>query len=64
MPRSKKHDIEPQGKAFIELASALGCDESEERFNEVLAKVARHKPKRQPKLAKDQKKLSTGSDVK
>lgn len=32
-----------QGEAFIDLARALGCDESEERFNEALKKVARHK---------------------
>jgi hypothetical protein len=35
----------PQSVAFIELARTLDCDESEERFNEALAKVARHKPR-------------------
>jgi hypothetical protein len=39
----KNPTVRPQGQAFIEAARALGCDESEERFNEALAKVARHK---------------------
>lgn len=33
-----------QSKAFIDAARELGCDESEERFNEALRAVARHKP--------------------
>jgi hypothetical protein len=41
---AKKGTLSEQGQKFIETARALGCDESEERFNEVLAKVARHKP--------------------
>ena len=35
---------EAQSEAFIKAARELGCDESEERFDEVLKKVARHKP--------------------
>jgi hypothetical protein len=42
--KMKKKTVSPQGEKFIEAARALGCDESEERFNEMLAKVARHKP--------------------
>ena len=43
-----------QATKFKEAARKLGCDESEERFNEALKKVARHKPvkpeeKRKPK---------------
>ena len=34
-----------QRKAFEEAARELGCDESEERFDETLRAVARHKPK-------------------
>jgi hypothetical protein len=41
--REKKQN-ESQRRAFIDAARALGCDESEEHFNEALAKVARHKP--------------------
>ena len=31
--------------AFMDAARALKCDESEERFNEALGKIVRHKPK-------------------
>jgi hypothetical protein len=31
-------------KAFLAAARALGCDESEERFDAALKKVAAHKP--------------------
>lgn len=30
---------------FEEAARALECDESEQRFNEALGKIVRHKPK-------------------
>jgi hypothetical protein len=30
---------------FVDAARALECDESEERFNEALGKIVRHKPK-------------------
>jgi hypothetical protein len=40
----RPHDKE-QAVAFRKAARALGCDESEERFDATLAKVARHKPK-------------------
>ncbi|WP_424360883.1 hypothetical protein [Methylocystis parvus] len=33
-----------QSERFAEAAKALECDESEERFDEALKKVARHKP--------------------
>jgi hypothetical protein len=32
------------GKLFIEAASALGCDGDTAHFDEILKKVARHKP--------------------
>jgi hypothetical protein len=32
----------PQSEKFIEAARALGADESEEHFDAMLAKVARH----------------------
>ena len=34
-----------QSQRFIDAARELGCDESEERFNETLRAVAKHKPK-------------------
>lgn len=40
-PRKKPDN---QVSDFIEAARALECDESEERFNEALGKIARHKP--------------------
>jgi hypothetical protein len=33
-----------QGKRFVESARALECDESEERFDAALKKIAAHKP--------------------
>jgi hypothetical protein len=33
-----------QSKRFVEAARALGCDEDPARFDEILKKVARHKP--------------------
>lgn len=39
-------NVDPtQSERFKEAASELGADESEERFNAALGKVARHKPK-------------------
>lgn len=43
---------------FIETARALECDESEQRFNEALGKIARHKPK--PEIVPSEK---TGYDA-
>jgi hypothetical protein len=33
-----------QSQAFIEAARKLGCDEDPAHFDEILKKVARHKP--------------------
>jgi hypothetical protein len=46
MPRAPKglKDQTNQSKAFIEAARKLGCDEDPTRFDEILKKVARHKP--------------------
>ena len=33
-----------QSERFIKAARELGCDESEERFDAVLKKVAKHRP--------------------
>jgi hypothetical protein len=38
IPRSE------QSQAFIEAAHELGCDEDPVHFDEILKKVARHKP--------------------
>jgi hypothetical protein len=39
----KKNDTE-QSRRFIEAAHKLGCDEDPAHFDEILKKVARHKP--------------------
>jgi hypothetical protein len=39
-----------QHARFVEKARELGCDESEEAFDEKLKVIARHKPSKQPKL--------------
>ena len=48
---STQNKVEAQN--FAEAARALECDESEERFDAALKKVAAHKP---PKQQKDEKK--------
>jgi hypothetical protein len=49
--RDPKPPLSAQGKAFIETAKALGCDESEERFDAVLKAVAKHRPVGTPSKA-------------
>jgi hypothetical protein len=45
-----------QAAKFRETARELGCDESEERFDEALRAVAKHKPPTREKASeKDQK---------
>jgi hypothetical protein len=39
----QKDDLEQSGR-FIEAARELGCDEDRAHFDEILKKVARHKP--------------------
>lgn len=47
--RSQKAKAARQvGASFEEAARALECDESEERFNAALGKIARHKPEAGP----------------
>jgi hypothetical protein len=41
----KNVESDAQGDVFIDAARALECDESEERFDAALKKVAAHKPK-------------------
>jgi hypothetical protein len=38
----------PQSERFKEAARELGCDESEERFDEALRKIGKAKPKPEP----------------
>jgi hypothetical protein len=45
----KTTEIDDQGKLFIEAARELGCDEDPAHFDEILKKVARHKPPLDPK---------------
>jgi hypothetical protein len=40
----RKSADKQQSKLFIEAARALGCDEDPAHFDEILKKVARHKP--------------------
>ncbi len=42
-----------QVKRFKEVARSIGCDESEEAFDEKLKVIARHKPKDKPPPEKD-----------
>jgi len=37
-----------QHARFVETGKAIGCDESEEAFDEKLKVIARHKPKDKP----------------
>ena len=41
-----------QHARFVEKARELGCDESEEAFDEKLKVIARHKPKPAPDVLK------------
>jgi len=43
MSKSSKQ-TDPQYERFIEAARTIGCDEDAAHFNEILKKVARHKP--------------------
>jgi hypothetical protein len=43
MANNKKSQTE-QSQRFIEAARAIGCDEDPAHFDEILKKVARHKP--------------------
>lgn len=51
-PKMQLQVNKTQSDAFIEAARALECDESEQRFNEALGKIARHKPKPDKQLEK------------
>lgn len=50
-----KKDKNPQQDKFIEAARELGCDESEEAFNENLGKLATVKLESKPKPRKGTK---------
>jgi hypothetical protein len=49
----KQKTDDDQAKAFRKAARDLGADESEERFQEALRKVAKHKPPDRPEGKKD-----------
>jgi len=44
----KTSDIDSQAKRFKDKARELGCDESEERFNDTLKQVAKHQKPGKP----------------
>ena len=44
--------LEDQSKRFIETARQIGCDEDEKAFDEKLKRIAKAKPKREPKKVK------------
>jgi hypothetical protein len=48
----------PQGTRFVEAARALECDESEERFDASLRKIAAHNPPLGRGKPKNQKRKS------
>jgi hypothetical protein len=48
-----KHN-DGQSKKFIDAARSLECDESEERFDAALKKIAAHKPKNEIKTTEAQ----------
>jgi hypothetical protein len=51
----KKNDTE-QSRRFIEAARKLGCDDDPAHFDEILKKVARHKPPPEsPKIPRTKK---------
>lgn len=54
MPNQRKKPAE-QIIDFERAARAIGCDESEARFNAVLGKIARHKPPEEPKKTETKK---------
>lgn len=41
--KTNQHSLSDQGRRFIQTARELGCDESEESFNDKLRKVVRRK---------------------
>jgi hypothetical protein len=48
-PQIPPPDEKPQIERFREAARELGCDDSEATFWEKVVKVARHKPRDEPK---------------
>jgi hypothetical protein len=57
--KKAKATPDDQVKRFRKAARELGCDESEERFQEALRTVAKHKPK-EPKPKKTNRVISRG----
>jgi hypothetical protein len=51
--KDKANEAKRQSETFIEAARQLGCDEDPAHFDEILKKVARHKP---PPAAAESKK--------
>lgn len=45
MANNRSTDQKSQYARFVETARKLGCDESEEAFDEKLKAIARHRPK-------------------
>jgi hypothetical protein len=52
---AKRNATGDQTQRFIEAARELGCDESEERFDDALRKVAKAKPKPEAEKPKPKK---------
>jgi hypothetical protein len=60
--RQKQPPQKAQSERFIEAARKLGCDEDPLHFDEILKKVARHKPPPvSAHAAKNQKSKKPGS---
>jgi hypothetical protein len=57
MSMKRKDGEKSQQRSFVEAARSLECDESEERFDAALRKIAAHKP---PKEKRESQKSKTG----
>lgn len=54
-PKKNSKSDEEQSRSFIETARKLECDESEERFDEALKKVAKAPPHKKTKADDERK---------
>jgi len=43
----------PQSQKFRELARELGCDDDEDRFNDLVKRIAKEHTEKQPKTRRD-----------
>lgn len=58
--RAKSANPTDQSERFKQAARELGCDDSEERFGELVTKLAKAGPQHKPSKAKAGKKAGAG----